>query len=374
MPSPTSNLSRWTFADLVDFEYMLAKDAASDRGELWKRDREIYRSHLVRRYPQPATADHPALIRSWLRQRRLQLSNEKLPGSAVSATWRLLVCAAVMTSFVFGVLHAGAVLLALDQQGHVNIAKAFLLTIGLQVFVSLLVVAAFVLRKLLVRRFGELPSMRVAFATWSLTLGTKQAGWHLSLPMDWLLAARRKYARLVAAHVGMAASVCAVAMNLGLATSLTIFHFAANDVRFGWTTTYDMGPSGAATVVRGVAAPWAGLVPAAVPTMQQIDQSWLLRERSGTTVPADASRAWAFFLLAAILIYGCVLRLVLFLIAGAMASRAMKHVDFRGPRVLDLLARMSKPRPEESHVASPAPAAPPASWWGRIWRRAARRS
>ncbi len=372
MPRPTSRISRWTFADLVDFEYVQAKDAASNPDELWKRDRAIYLSHLAKRYPQPGPSDHSGLIRSWLRQRRLQLGNDNVPGSTVSAVWRLLVSAAVVACFVYGMFHTGAVLVVLDHQGHVNIAKAFLWTVGLQLFVSLLVAAMFVLRSLLVRRFGELSSLRVAFATWSLTLGTKRARPHLSQSMDWLLAARRKYARLVAAHVGMAASVCAVALNLGLATSLTIFQFAADDVRFGWTTTYDLGPSGAATVVRAVAAPWAEWMPAAVPTMQQIDQSWLLRERSGATVPADASRAWAFFLLAAILIYGCVLRLVLFLIAGAMASRAMKHVDFKGPRVLDLLHRMTKPRPEEAPIVVATRYEPPVSWWGRIWRRVSR--
>lgn len=372
MPRPSSRSARWTFADLVDFEYALAKDATSNPDELWKRDRAIYLSHLNRRYPQPTPAERSGLIRSWLRQRRRQPGDDNLPGAAVSAAWRMLVSAAAIASFVFGMLHAGAVLLALDHQGHVNIVKALVLTVFLQWFVSLLVAAAFVLRKLLVRRFGELPSPRVAFATWALKLGTRWTDRPQPHPMDLLLTARRKYARLVASHVGVAASICVVAMSLGLAASLTIFHFAADDVRFGWTTTYDIGPPGAATVVRVVAAPWAELVPAALPTVQQIDQSWLLRERPGASVPADASRAWAFFLLAAILFYGCVLRIALLLIASAMAKHAMKRVDFNGPRVLELLARMSKPRPEESQPTPAPPAEPSAGWWGRMWQRVRR--
>lgn len=369
MPRTPSRLPRWTFADLVDFEYLLAQDSAEKKDYAWRRDRTIYRTHLLKRFPEPASADRSALLRSWLRQRRKQPDAGTARGKDVSAAWRTWVSFAVVACFIFGMLHAGGVLYVLDQQGHVNIVKAFALTVLLPWFVTLLAVIALALRKLLIRRFGELPSLRVALATWVLKLAARQAGGEHGRLIDQVLPARRKYSRLVASHVGIAASTCAIAMSLGLATSLTIFHFAADDVRFGWTTTYDLSPPAVSTVVQATAAPWAELMPFAVPSLQQIDQSWLLRERSRATVPAEASRAWAFFLLVAILFYGCVLRLVLFLIAAAMARHALNHVKFQGQRVLDLLDRMSRPLPEEELATVEHVAAPSTGWWGRMWRR-----
>src|SRR5690606_7224318 len=97
-----------------------------------------------------------------------------------------------------------------------------------------------------------------------------------------------------------------------------------------------------------VAAPWAGWLPPAVPTAELIEKSQFFRLVDSTTVHREASAftGWWPFLLASIVCYGGLPRVVLLIVAAQRLRAATRRLLLEDARVTALLDRMSSPRVE----------------------------
>lgn len=129
----------WTFADIADFEFLLLSERHADRVEASQRDRKIY-LELVNNAPPDAVREEIDLLRSWLEARR-HLGGIYLGGEELVSSWKLLITATVLCSFVAGAGHASGVLLLLDQGGHVSAIKAVFWTVGVQLAITVFGIA-----------------------------------------------------------------------------------------------------------------------------------------------------------------------------------------------------------------------------------------
>jgi hypothetical protein len=150
----------------------------------------------------------------------------------------------------------------------------------------------------------------------------------------------------------------AVAFNVAaLVTAIMLVTFS--DLAFGWSTTLDADPAAVTRAMQRIAWPWAGLVPAAVPSAELVEQSQFFRlEDSGATARAPrALGAWWPFTVLALVTYGLLPRLVLLIVTTARLRAATKRLLLDDSGVTALLDRMASPEIEtaaaEHEVAPP---------------------
>ena len=338
----------WTVADLVDFEYLLRSDRQVAGAAALDRDQAIYRA-LEERAPK-CLADRAYLLRCWLGCRR-HLGAGYLGGKDVVRAWKLLVTAAVVASFCIGLVHAGSVLLLLDQGRHVSAPKAVLATVGIQLLMSMLVLCLWLVRRSVKAWYGEFSSLRVALVRAILPVlsGRRNRG-RFAHCVEQVADAEHSNGPIVFGHIFMAAQLCVAAMSLGLLASLNLYHYFSEDLRFGWSTTHRVTAEGLHKVTGLVSTPWSALTDLGQPTLAQVEASRLTRDSPEYTVPAAASGAWTAFISFSIITYGLLMRLVFACVAALRADRLIKRPDFSGPLVDELLRRMRRaegPLPRE---------------------------
>ncbi|HLU40210.1 MAG TPA: DUF2868 domain-containing protein [Planctomycetota bacterium] len=184
----------------------------------------------------------------------------------------------------------------------------------------------------------------------------------------------------------------AVAFNVGaLATCLALVAFT--DLAFCWSTTLQLAPERVHAGCRAIAAPWAALFPEAVPPLELVrDSQWVRlpgRFVSGTSLPEAVARSggWWSFLVAALVVWGLLPRVVLWAFAAWRVRAALRAVPFDDRRCNALFDRLlpdagwAGPSPDEiglpphERAAGRAADAPPVSvgrgstWlltWGRL--------
>jgi hypothetical protein len=373
MPRTSTGSSPWPVRDSVDLEYLLSKDAAGDFTARWRADRAIFESLIQANAPEALARDRVAVFQSWLRFRRLE--GQYLPGDDLTAAWKTIVSVMFLAAFFYGLLHAGA-LLVLEQDGHVSATRFFMLTVGLQLLLTLCGLALCFGRRALRTQFGAFESLRLKLAT--VLLRSRLVNWghsNLRRALPLLLHRRGLYQRLVFGHIVLATQLCFIAMSAGIIVSLIAYHFAYRDVRFGWSTTHAWEAADISSAAGVVSTPWSWALPAAKPTLSQVAESHLSAETFGKRVSADASRAWAGFLVAALLFYGIALRVLIAGIAVHRVTRQRWAVKFSHPEGDELWLRLTTPLPEERTQAGPPPQPPKPkprrrfSWPEWLWPR-----
>jgi hypothetical protein len=277
-----------------------------------------------------------------------------------------VVQALVVVSFFSGIVYAGTVLLVLGRDGHVSVTKAFIATVGLPLIVSLMALLAWLVRARLARSFGEFPSLRLWLASALLRLFKGSGRRPFVNTLRTLDAARRRHGRLVAAHVAAAMSASVAAMSLGLILSAEVYHYAVEDVRFGWSTTHQLPADAMNRAVGAIALPWSWAVPAARPSAAQIEESRLSREERQRPVSNPTSRAWAWFLTFSILTYGVLLRVIVVVAALATSRRALASTRFDAPEHDALWLRMTMPLPQEAPPPAPDEPPKPRTTWQQV--------
>lgn len=352
----------WGVVDIADFESLLRSERSADPKSSFARDRRIY-LELVADAPADSVREQRDLFRAWLEARRFLDSDRYFGGADLVRSWKLLVTAAVLFSFVVGAGHAGGVLLLLDQNGHVSATKAALATVGVQIFVTVLAAFLWCVRGLLRRLMGEFTSLRVSIARGVLPrlVGQSRRRKFTSF-LEQLADLEQPYRKLVISHVVLGAQLCVMAMSLGLLASLELYHFLSEDIRFGWSMTHDVRAESVHRGVQLVASPWNAVSGAGVPSMDQVSESRLTRETSGRLVSAETSRAWATFLTLAIFTYGVLLRLGVVLLVGSRAMSAAQMPVMSGPPVDDLVRRMTTEAELKPELEAP-PTKKLRSWW-----------
>jgi hypothetical protein len=131
------------------------------------------------------------------------------------------------------------------------------------------------------------------------------------------------------------AQLFGVAFNVGALASLG-GRILLSDLAFGWSTTVRTDPGTILTLCRLVAAPWAWLVPGAVPTDELVRASQYWRysgDFGGGTADVGLVGEWWAFLVACLVVYGLGVRLVLLVVAIVRTRWALAHLPLDTPDV-----------------------------------------
>ena len=326
----------WHFADLLDFETLLAGDAAQSDDALLARDRAI-RIHSTER---------SAAFREWLDARRKQESSA-LPGEALRAGWDALLVLGALGGLLLGASVCAAVLRYPGSE-PVNVSVFLGATLGPQFIVPLIFAALWWLLRVRVgaRALGalvcwlgglvrHLPGERRQRVQVALATIERRREIHGSLAM-WPLA--------------IATQVFAVAFNVGVLGAL-LAHVPTHELRFGWQTTLEVGAEEVASVVEAVAMPWQW-APFAHPTGEQIVATRFAPGQSLATLPGESARAWWPFLAYAVGCYGLVLRAAVLFFAAWRLRSGLRSLSFDHAEANALWRRLTGPL-----VVAPGPGA-----------------
>lgn len=326
-------------APLIDLLVQLRRDEDRDREFLRHRDRDIGRRLA------PLGLDPRARLLAWL----AALSETPDLGHRVAVVQRagngLLALVGLLVGWA-----AARVVLHYDGTQPVNIIHALAVFVGLQ-----LLLVAVLCVTLLPRRATR----------WAPGLRTLQEAFSALSPGRLLRLGERflpqEVRRLLAAAVGRgsahqrvlgrvqkwalvgAAQWFGVAFNVGALIGC-LYLIASSDLAFAWSTTLDVEATHLHRLTRGLAAPWAGWLPQAVPSLELIEATRYFRFKDGTlpgrpTDPAVLGDWWPF-LLAAITCYGLLLRTLLLGVAGWRFRRAVEYALLHAPGVQDLWDRL----------------------------------
>jgi hypothetical protein len=190
--------------------------------------------------------------------------------------------------------------------------------------------------------------------------------------MDGLWGADNAVAMAPAARwlVSFWSQLFSVAFNVG--ALLAVFYLIAfSDLAFGWSTTLAFDSTRFHAIVTALSWPWHALVPEAVPSMKLVEASRYYRLDTGvlgnTTSAGQAAQlgGWWPFLVAALVSYGLLPRLITLSISGQRLRHHLRDALVRLPGAPELLARMNSPlistaapQPEVSHAMEAVVAAP----------------
>src|ERR1700722_16499345 len=97
--SRVSRAPHWTIADVLDFEWLLARDRAAGEEELQNRDHAIYEK-TVAQSPELARARRP-LFPAWV-EAGVNAATSSFPGACFLSGWQTLVTAAALIGLGLG--------------------------------------------------------------------------------------------------------------------------------------------------------------------------------------------------------------------------------------------------------------------------------
>ena len=345
--------------DLIDLEAQLVLDEERDFDELSRRDRVIYNAIA----PDDRTG-RAALLTAWLAALRSGHQGSGL-GSAVVTGQRLLGYVLIVVGLSAGAGAAGALLLY-DGRTPVNINMFLITVVGVQVLLLLLLLVSALAAQFQV----ELPIVRDArallrlFAGW-LEPGIERVARSVSdeTKMRWRAARSRLRAR-TRLYGGVErwllielSQVFGIAFNVGvLVMCLRLIYFS--DLAFGWSTTAEaLDTSTMYRIVDSLAWPWGWLVSDAVPTYELVSQSRFSRLQGGFTGGANDLMVgqWWRFLIAAVVTYGLIPRVLMWGGARTLRARALARVPLDTPDVERVVLRLESPRVETRSERPPPP-------------------
>jgi hypothetical protein len=334
------------FEDAIDVPLWLENERLMPYEERVRRDRAIALG--IRE------SDNVARVRAWWRA--IARDGDTRFGARIDRLRTVGTVAMAIAGAVLGITVALAAF-AYDGSEPVNVVRLLALLVGAQL---LLLVFTLLLLP------GRLPGFR---HVQDLLSALSPGAWAEGV-LRKLAHAPPEIARLFDRRAQRAAGVrfakwqmlywsqtAAVAFNLAaLVTALMLVTFS--DLAFGWSTTLNADPADVARIVQRIAAPWAQLAPAAVPSPELVEQSQFFRlEGAGDARSPRTLGAWWPFTLLAIVTYGLVPRLVLLVLAANRLHGAVKALLLDNPAVTALLDRMASPRIETAGAEhDPVPA------------------
>jgi hypothetical protein len=354
----------WKTGDVIDLEYLLERDADAFENELRDRDRAIYRSL------RPDAGHDPLPPREalfgWLTHRRA--TGGVLPGHAVSQGWHMAGWVVGLLGLLAGGSVAGG-LLRYTGERPINIDILFAVLVVFQVL-SLVVMAV----GFLVRRFrpatppGGLPTRLIRWlAARSAALvgdrlgAGRKAAWKTYAGL--FTRFQRLYGKPFFWQVFTRLQTFGVTFNLG-ALGMMLFRVLTSDLAFGWQSTLRAGDEQVYRLARAVAAPWAWLAGegAGYPSLAAVEGSRIVLKDGIYHLSSEHLAAWWPFLCFAVICYGLLPRVVLYVFSCWMQRRAFAGLTFRHAAAERLYRRMTVPLlatrhgAEISDEARPAPA------------------
>lgn len=323
-------------ASLVDLHAALAADRGTEPGRKRTRDRRIGAA-LTQHKPSPQKQ-----LRGWLDL--ADVPGGKRDGARAAQVHHLIVVLLAALGLLSGWGLAQAVL-HYTGDAPINIVDALVVLVLPQVLLLLLWLAAMAplripflhglrstLRLLNPGRAAglvahRLPAARGLDVLWDpehAIVFAPAARWLFSLWSQWF----------------------SVAFNLG-ALLAVLYLISFSDLAFGWSTTLDLSSDTFYRWVHALAWPWHSFFPQGVPDLALVEASRFFRLDPGAfagPVP-DAQRlgGWWPFLVAALIGYGLLPRLLTLLISWQRFHHHLGVAMTRLPGAPELLARMNSP-------------------------------
>ena len=285
------------------------------------------------------------MLTAWLDA--LRRTEVHLPGHPLSAMYRLQIVLLVILGLAVGWVAAAAVY-SYDGSRPVNVVQVLAVFVGAQLLL-LLPLAVVMLPRRLARLVPGFIAVQEALAWLSPgQLIRLLARWlpeeirqpltsatHSGSPSIRQLGRVQKWAILFPSQA------FAIAFNLGaLAGCLYLITFS--DLAFAWSTTLEPDPERIHRLTGILSSPWAGFVPDAVPSLDLIRETLYYRQ-TGVSDVSDPSRwgQWWPFLVASMITYGLLPRLLLLALAGGQLRRSLHRAFAEMPGVTVVLDRLT---------------------------------
>jgi hypothetical protein len=312
-----TSAGRWTFADAVDFQILLAtpvSDSASPE--------DLCEALAAIGWKGNAPVDKQTGLRAWLELQRRR--GEPGPGRSIGTAIKLISKALTGVGALLGVSVAGTWLASAGTE-PVNAPLFWTATVGLQ----LLLLAAVGLGWLRMRLAGTGQTLRVAverlIARTAVMLnrlpGEKRDA--LKAALGRLTMRRQRHGSLLALPAVAITQRFAIAFNAGLLVAMVAVHLPLVELRFGWQSTYPIDARQMHRVVSIVGMPWQWAWPQAVPTLEQVSATRYARGQPAASLSAQASAAWWPFLAMSVLVYGLGLRSILLMLVRMNERRQL---------------------------------------------------
>jgi hypothetical protein len=344
-----------TLANLIDLEAQLARDRDADPAALAARDRAALPDAGADR------AGRGALLARWLEALRAGDRAALHPGDAVAGALRALRAGLALAGLVLG-WSAGTALTTYGGGHPVNVWNLLLAFVGVQLLLLALLGASFFLPLAAVGA-PALGLVRSAVAALYPRLAARALRGGAPRAEEWRTLWHRVRTRRSLYHAvepWLLLSVTqafGVAFNLGvLAAVLRLVVFT--DVAFGWSTTLvELDASRFHALAGALAWPWRALWPEAVPSEALVEATRYSHLAGGYAIAGRSAHpevvgGWWRFLVAALLVYGLLPRVLLLVLAHARAARILARLPHDDAEVARVVARLAAP-----HVDARAPRA-----------------
>jgi hypothetical protein len=329
--------------DVVDLEAQLGRDASAPGPELAARDRELLDGVA------PSRGEAPAALVAWLEALRAK-GEGFLPGRRVEGAVRLVRGALVAAGLVLGWGSMAAVL-RFDGGHPVNVWHFLLVFVLAQLLLLVLLVGSVLLRGAgdpaelgpVLALVASLVRKATRRMPWS---GEALAGWR-SLGNRWR-SRRRLYAHLepwLLLELTQGFGVAFNAAALSAAAGLLLF----TDIAFSWSTTISwLTPERFHHLTTLLALPWAASLPGAVPSLEVVQATQYSRLASAyvssggaPVLRPDLAGGWWPYLLAALVTYGLLPRVVMLVVSVARYRWGLVHLPFDDPDAKQALRRLA---------------------------------
>ncbi len=353
---------RWQIKDLIDLEYFLHIDTddikRGRRADISARDRHIFLQHIDSQLSAESSLPRRSAIKTWLERRRAVHqktagTEAALPGETYAEIFRLLRYAL----FIFGGLSGSGLafsLLTYTGRAPLNVSTYLAAAVFVQILLLLLLAGLFVIRLIRPSLFYSsvvysLVSRLIVYlfrkAKHRITASVSGAGREGASAVLGLIRGKKQiYGSLFFWPVFILVQIFAIGFNLGI-LGATLLRVLGTDMAFGWQSTLQVSATAVHAIVKGMAIPWAWVVPPglAYPTLAQIEGSRLILKDGIYHLCTPDLVAWWPFLCFAVLVYGFLPRLLLYLFGGAIKRYLLGKIDFTHGACDQLVERMTTP-------------------------------
>ena len=344
------------FQQLITFVLQLRADSTCDSTVVRQRDRAIGQS-LVALRGKPI-----AQLHAWLQQ--VARPDTRLLAYQVFHARRVLSLLVLLAGLIAG-NGTAALVFYYDGTQPINVLpvlSAFvLLPLVLLVFLGTRVVLG-TLIPLLLGRSGLQPSLSLWFAALMALLQRllpQQYREVMQLTLGWSRAHYRLYGRVHRWSLLTWSQVFALGFQLS-AIAWFVFRLSTTDMAFVWSTTLDIEPQTMAAITHSLALPWIPLAPQATVDLDTIRDTRYFRAHHRVVPPdvhAEALGRWWPFVLAAMITYGVVPRLLALLLCLWRQHVALRWCLVHTPGATEVLDRLNSPIVETAAVGATAPSA-----------------
>ena len=321
----SNDSASWTVENLIDFDFAIdAEDKAANLDH--KTHREIYRRFAEANPTQATTHDSPkarqATFLHWLQERQTLPPLAQLrPGLVFLRALRI-----VQTFLVASGVAAGALLslglLRYDGTQPTNVAGFLCLLLGGQIFLLLLSLATFLLR-----RFGVLhwensvvgPGIQFGLlktVAWVQRKTTEQTPAKIRLQIQAFFGTvgrrQHQYQAIIIGQLTRLIQTFGIWFNVS-ALATTLLLVAVSDRAFGWQTSLTLSPHQVHSLTDTISLPWSWIHPRSTPSLEAIEGSRIFLKDGIKTLENRDLVAWWPFLVFSLFTYGFVPRLALWL-------------------------------------------------------------